>query len=225
MRRRYFFIEKCKDARSLGIVVGTLTAKGYLDIVKHIQTLARLRNVRTYLISVGKVNSAKLANFSEIDCFVLIGCTENTLYTSRDFYKPLLSVFEVEMALNPVWQETIPSDYAVDFLAFLPDGRLHRNYDGVNVPDSDVSLVTGRIRNTTINAAPADVLEASERNVVATKNHQLMTTIDSTSSFLSRTWTGLDPTMGQEKPAVMQTGRSGLAIKYSSEFTSSADTK
>lgn len=216
MRRRYFYIEKCKDARSLGIVVGTLTAKGYLDIVKHIQTLARARNVRTYLISVGKVNPAKLANFAEIDCFVLVGCAENALYTSRDFYKPLLSVFEVEMALNPVWTETIPSAYAVDFNAFLPDGRLYRNYAGVAVPDGDVSLVTGRIRG----ANSADE-KSVEQNAVATRNHQVMTNVDSASSFQSRSWTGLDPTLGQEKPAVIQSGRSGLAIKYVTEFTDS----
>ena len=58
-------MEKCKDAQTLGIVVGTLTTKGYLDIIKHIQELAAKRNVKTYIFSVGKVNPAKLANFSD----------------------------------------------------------------------------------------------------------------------------------------------------------------
>ena len=63
--RRSHYVEKCKDAQTLGIVVGTLTTKGYLDIIKHIQELAAKRNVKTYIFSVGKVNPAKLANFSD----------------------------------------------------------------------------------------------------------------------------------------------------------------
>lgn len=46
MKRRYYYIEKCKDAQSLGIVVATLTAKGYLDVVKHIQKLAKVAQER-----------------------------------------------------------------------------------------------------------------------------------------------------------------------------------
>ena len=37
LKKRYYYIEKCKDAQQLGIVVGTLSTKGYLDMVKHIQ--------------------------------------------------------------------------------------------------------------------------------------------------------------------------------------------
>lgn len=41
LKKRYFYIEKCKDAQQLGIVVGTLSTKGYLDMVKHIQVKSR----------------------------------------------------------------------------------------------------------------------------------------------------------------------------------------
>jgi diphthamide biosynthesis protein 2 len=52
-----------------------------------------------YTIVVGKLNVPKLANFSEIDLFVLIAGPENTLMDSRDYFKPIVTPFEVEIAL------------------------------------------------------------------------------------------------------------------------------
>lgn len=215
MRRRNFFVEKCKDAQAIGIVVGTLTTDGYLDAVNRIQTLARDRGIRTYLLSVGKINPAKLANFMEIDCFVFIGCPENSIYTSRDFYKPLLSVFEAELALNPAWREQYPNFYAVDFTDILPNGKHFRvaekqtETNGDN--DYDVSLVSGRVR-------PMKITDKNETNhnkntQIERKNNQLMNT-DSSSAFNDRSWTGLDPSLGQQEPAKITKGRSGIAIKY-----------
>lgn len=219
MRRRYFYIEKCKDAKALGIVIGTLVAKGYLDLVKHIQALARNRGVRTYLISVGKVNPSKLANFSEIDCFVLIGCPENNLFTSRDFYKPLLSVFEVEMALNPAWHDKMPENYCVDFKELLPEGRLYRDYEGQPLIEGDVSLVSGQIRFAK-DCNDEKTADSSNTGIVQLKkNHQVMSS-DSGSSFQMRSFTGLDQALGKTEAAKIEQGRAGLSIKYDNDLPS-----
>lgn len=210
MRRRYFYVEKCKDAQSLGIVVGTLSTEGYLDVVNHIQNLARNRGIRTYLLSVGKVNPAKLANFMEIDCFAFVGCPENNIYTSREFYKPLLSIFEVELALNPAWHEKYPDFYSVDFKEILPNGDYYRNPKDIHVEEFDVSLVSGKVRS-----FKAMTLENGNTGSlqVEKKHNQLMESSSST-TFQERTWTGLDPTLGQQEPAKITKGRSGIAIKY-----------
>lgn len=212
MKRRYYYIEKCKDAQSLGIVVATLTAKGYLDVVKHIQTLAKIRGVRTYLISVGKVNPAKLANFLDIDCFVLIGCPENKLITSREFYKPLLSTFEVEVALNPVWRQQMPERYFVEFKEILPNGKLFREFGDVEVAESDVSLVSGKVRLTKLTESTNDD-DDTDNALLKRDNLQLMQ-MDSHSTFQDRSWTGLEPALGQSSPVKIVDGRSGIAMKY-----------
>lgn len=213
MRRRNFFVEKCKDAQAIGIVVGTLTADGYLNAVNRIQTLARDRGIRTYLLSVGKINPAKLANFMEIDCFVFIGCPENSIYESRDFYKPLLSVFEAELALNPAWREQYPNFYAVDFNDILPNGKHFK--EAVKSSDSnddyDVSLVSGRVRTMNVNAS--DETNHNTSTEIEKKHNQLMNT-SSSAAFNSRSWTGLDPNLGQQEPVQITQGRSGIAIKY-----------
>lgn len=215
MRRRNFFVEKCKDAQAIGIVVGTLTTDGYLNAVNRIQTLARDRGIRTYLLSVGKINPAKLANFMEIDCFVFVGCPENSIYNSRDFYKPLLSVFEAELALNPAWREQYPNFYAVDFNDILPDGKYYKVADKQTATngddDYDVSLVSGRVRSMKI--AENDESNHNDNNQIEKKHNQIMNTSSST-AFNSRSWTGLDPSLGQQEPAQITKGRSGIAIKY-----------
>lgn len=211
MRKRYFYIEKCKDAQSVGIVVGTLTTKGYLEMVKHIQELAKSRDVRSYMISVGKVNPAKLANFMDIDCFVLVGCPENTLYNSKDFYKPLVSVFEIEMAWNPAWKNILPDTYCTDFRELLPEGKLYKRDDNAKFDENDISLVSGRVRHlnsekiSNSNELGGQLQEFGKGQVAVTH---------ATDVFNQRSWKGLDPTLGQNVPAKIEQGRSGIPIKY-----------
>ena len=60
----------------------------------------------------------QLANFQEIDVFVLIACPENSLLEHGDFYKPVVTPFEMEVACNRgrEWSE----DYVTDFRNLLP---------------------------------------------------------------------------------------------------------
>ncbi|EDW97529.1 2-(3-amino-3-carboxypropyl)histidine synthase subunit 2 [Drosophila yakuba] len=213
IRRRYFHIEKCKDAQTLGLIVATLSAEGYLDVVTRLQTMAKGRGIKTQLISVGRINPAKLANFLEIDCFVLIGCPFNNMYDSKEYYKPIVSVFEAEMALNPAWHMRYPEAYVTDFKQLLPEGRSFLPFDAADIPENDVSLVSGRLRgavNDSLQTAgdPASLALATQAKMA------LMTT-DTGLSFEDRTWQGLDPALGQTEPAKLQQGLSGIPINYS----------
>lgn len=212
MRKRYFYIEKCKDAQSVGIVVGTLTTKGYLDMVKHIQDLAKKREIRSYMISVGKVNPAKLANFMDIDCFVLVGCPENTLYNSKEFYKPLVSVFEIEMAWNPVWQSQLPERYCTDFRELLPEGKLYKVDDNAKFDENDISLVSGRVRHLNNENSSSKTESLNTQMQEYSKNQ--VANIQSTDVFNQRSWKGLDPELGRHEPAKIEQGRCGIPIKY-----------
>uniref|UniRef100_A0A182W8D4 2-(3-amino-3-carboxypropyl)histidine synthase subunit 2 n=1 Tax=Anopheles minimus TaxID=112268 RepID=A0A182W8D4_9DIPT len=224
LRRRYYAIERCMDARSIGIVVATLSTKGYLEIVSRVQQLAKSRGVRTYLISIGKVNPEKLANFIDIDCFVLVGCPENDIFTSRDFFRPLLSVFEAEMALNRAWKDKLLTCYTTNFPDLLPNGRLYSDIEeatlkaeDVNDP-ADVSLITGRARNVLHrNVGNDESLENRTCTDVASKRRNELAQISSADQFTIRSWQGLEQNLGHDSPARVQMGRSGLAIKYENE--------
>ncbi|XP_013107613.1 2-(3-amino-3-carboxypropyl)histidine synthase subunit 2 [Stomoxys calcitrans] len=218
IRRRYFYIEKCKDAQMLGLVVATLTSNGYLDVVKRLQTMAKARGIKTQIISVGRINPAKLANFLEIDCFVLIGCPFNNMFESKEFYKPIVSVFEAEMALNPAWHMRYPESYVTDFMDLLPAGRCFLEFNANDVNPEDVSLLTGRLRSNGTNGNCVETANLSalseQQQSVATQARMEMMTTNTGLTFEDRTWRGLNPALGQTEPAKLEKGLSGIPIRY-----------
>ncbi|KAJ1932522.1 Diphthamide biosynthesis protein 2, partial [Linderina macrospora] len=71
LNRRYFMVQKAKDADVIGIVVGTLAATRYLSVVESLKAMIRRAHKKFYVFVVGKLNVPKLANFAEIEVFVL----------------------------------------------------------------------------------------------------------------------------------------------------------
>lgn len=117
LMKRYFMVEKAKDARIIGILVGTLGVANYMEILTRLKVLIQKAGKKSYVFIVGKINVAKLANFMEIDLFVLIACAENTLLDSSEFYKPVITPYEMELACNTGREWT--GDYPTDFSQLL----------------------------------------------------------------------------------------------------------
>lgn len=118
LMKRYYAIERAKDAGVVGILVGTLGVADYLSIIEQLKETIRRAGKKSYMFAMGKLNVPKLANFLEIDIFVLIACPENSLLDSGDFYKPVVTPFEMEVACNRNrdWSE----EYVTDFRHLLP---------------------------------------------------------------------------------------------------------
>ncbi|XP_017478088.1 PREDICTED: diphthamide biosynthesis protein 2 [Rhagoletis zephyria] len=220
IRRRYYYIEKCKDAQTLGLIVATLTAEGYLKIVSRLQEMAKARDKKTQIISVGRINPAKLANFLEIDCFVLIGCPFNNLYNSKEYYKPIVSVFEAEMALNPAWHMKYPEAYVTDFKKLLPEGEKFLAFNSSDVQEQDISLVSGRVRGHNVEDDLAEEGAAAlseQQQAVAGRGKMEVMTNNTGLTFEDRTWKGLDPALGCAEPAKLEKGLSGIPTNYRHE--------
>lgn len=102
LMRRYTLVQKARDASVIALLVGTLGINSYLPLLNNLRSLltSKKSGRKVYTISVGKLNPAKLANFQEIDLFVLIACGENSLVDSKDFYKPIVTPFEMFLALD-----------------------------------------------------------------------------------------------------------------------------
>jgi Putative diphthamide synthesis protein len=60
-----------------------LELASYLPLITHIRELVSRKRKKSYTISVGKLNPAKLANFMEIECFVLVACPENSIVEAK----------------------------------------------------------------------------------------------------------------------------------------------
>ena len=95
-------MQKARDADIFGILVGTLDVgqylrkvfklpyyskfaalASYLPLISHLRKVLGDAHKKFYTISVGKLNPSKLANFMEIECFVLVACPENSVLETK----------------------------------------------------------------------------------------------------------------------------------------------
>ena len=117
LARRYYLMEKAKNAEIVGILVGTLGVANYLDVIKYLKSLLLSSGKKSYLFVVGKLNEPKLSNFGEIDLFCLVACPLNTMFDSTGYYRDVVTPFELECALKgKEWN----GEYATDFNQILP---------------------------------------------------------------------------------------------------------
>lgn len=67
----------------------------YLPLISRLRTLLARAHKKSYTVTVGKLNPAKLGNFLEIECFVLVACPENSVIEAkvRDVERGRASVF------------------------------------------------------------------------------------------------------------------------------------
>ncbi|KAM7308494.1 2-(3-amino-3-carboxypropyl)histidine synthase subunit 2 [Ixodes scapularis] len=223
LMRRYYLIEKAKDARIVGILVGTLGVRNYLTVLDHLKKLIRSAGKKPYILAVGKLNVAKLANFQEVDVYVLVACPENTLLDSKEFFRPVITPFELEVALNPSreWNRT----FSTTFGDILPGGDLYMDLqEQTGLEVYDVSLVTGMIR--TMGAREHGVDSAKECALVAKEGTVSIPQLHTGAAgefLMRRSWQGLDADLGKTPASRVVKGRSGLAAGYEGEGKDGAD--
>ncbi|KAJ8375493.1 hypothetical protein SKAU_G00060730 [Synaphobranchus kaupii] len=219
LMKRYYLIEKAKDAGVVGILVGTLGVANYLTIIDQLKDTIRKAGKKSYMFAMGKLNVPKLANFLEIDIYVLVACSESSLLDSSEFYRPVVTPFEMEVACNKhqEWAE----QYVTDFRDLLPGACNHVNFPSPEADENgeevDVSLITGALRSTYFSSSlPVDCkydTTVVQRNQTLTVAHN-----NTAASFLQgRTWQGLEQKLGKTPVVKAVEGRRGIAIAYEEE--------
>lgn len=61
----------------------------------------------------------------QIDVYVYVACPENSFFDSKEFYRPVVTPYELEVALNP--NRTWGAHFSTDFNDILP-GIMFRSY-------------------------------------------------------------------------------------------------
>ncbi|RDW87465.1 hypothetical protein BP5796_03159 [Coleophoma crateriformis] len=116
LRRRYGILTSLSTCPVFGILINTLSVKNYLPVIETLRSQITTAGKKSYTFVVGKVNVAKLANFSEIGGWVVVGCWESALIESSDFYRPIITPFELGLALmgdeERVWSGEWRSDFS-----------------------------------------------------------------------------------------------------------------
>ncbi|KAJ9150218.1 2-(3-amino-3-carboxypropyl)histidine synthase subunit 2 [Pleurostoma richardsiae] len=99
--RRYARVLTLSTAGVIGVLVNTLSVANYLSSVDAIRRRIAAAGKKSYTVVVGKLNPAKLANFAEVDGWVVVGCWESSLVEDdAGFYRPVITPFELEVALT-----------------------------------------------------------------------------------------------------------------------------
>uniref|UniRef100_T1JHR2 2-(3-amino-3-carboxypropyl)histidine synthase subunit 2 n=1 Tax=Strigamia maritima TaxID=126957 RepID=T1JHR2_STRMM len=214
LMKRYYLVERTRDANIVGILVGTLGVANYLSIISHLKSIVRKAGKKAYTLAMGKINVAKLANFPEIDVVCLVACPENSMVDSKEFLQPIVTPYEVELACNP--NRTWTGDYISDFTELLPGAS---NFIAMNDEESSqeptMSLVTGSVRALNLSGDLGNSKDLILRNdsLQLASIHQ-----NAAGEFLNnRSWTGLQQNLGETEVVKATKGRSGIACEYENE--------
>lgn len=241
LQRRYALLTSLTTCSIFGILVNTLSVKNYLHTITKIQAQIAAAGKKSYTFVVGKINAAKIANFSEIGGWVVVGCWESSLIESTELYKPIITPFELQLALMSDEERIWTGEWTGDFSSILDDKAPKRLADtreeipeGDNSIDEDESappefdLRTGRYvshsRPMRVSQAQLSDVEGRKSNALTKRVDGDLTTINGTASpgaeYLrtQRMWRGLgsdfEISYEEEKSAAVEQGRDGIARGY-----------
>lgn len=240
--RRYARLLSLASAGIIGILVNTLSVSNYLSSIDNIRKQIAAAGKKSYTVVVGKLNPAKLANFAEVDGWVVIGCWESSLVEDdAGFYRPVITPFELDAALagddKRVWggdwwggiegvkefvqpAEKTPSSEL--------DGNDYDDYDSDEDAPPEFDLRTGRLishsrpmRDNSGRAAKKKQPALGQTDALTLRPKAELASVNGVVSpgaeFLraNRTWQGLGGDYDTtEKSAAIEQGRSGIARGY-----------
>ncbi|ODQ67963.1 diphthamide biosynthesis protein [Nadsonia fulvescens var. elongata DSM 6958] len=133
LQKRYKYMNIARTASTIGILINTLSLKNVREVVKKVQDWIIASDKKHYTFVVGKPNVAKLANFEVVDIWVVLGCgVGGMIVDCEDFYKPIITPYELNLALQQDVMWT--GKWLIDFDVAL---RLSQNEYDLDDQDND----------------------------------------------------------------------------------------
>ncbi|KAG9451874.1 hypothetical protein H6P81_004778 [Aristolochia fimbriata] len=234
VKRRYYLVEKAKDANIVGILVGTLGVAGYLHMIHQMKDLIRAAGKKAYLLVMGRPNPAKLANFPECDIFIYVSCAQTALLDSKEFMAPVITPYEATIAFSggSLWMGAYKMEFR-DLISSAPQQIVDKGearysfFKGGYVEDLEFAAEEVAIEE-----------EEEERGLVLAEMTKKALKVDDkhppdlvkreaksgAEFFASRSYHGLDMHSEQPLPLSYVTGRTGRAVGYEDEKKSMSST-
>ncbi|XP_020532590.1 2-(3-amino-3-carboxypropyl)histidine synthase subunit 2 isoform X2 [Jatropha curcas] len=225
LKRRYYLVEKAKDANIVGILVGTLGVAGYLDMIHQMKDLITNAGKKTYTLVMGRPNPAKLANFPECDVFIYVSCAQTALLDSKEFLAPVITPFEAMVAFNrgSLWT----GEYVMEFRDLINSSPAEaRNnseearfsfMQGRYVEDFDLQEKIEEDNGALALANATDkALQLHDRNSTSLGKGTIKSGAE---YFINRSFQGLDIHNDNSMPEPYLIGRTGKASGYEHEKT------
>ncbi|WVQ97669.1 diphthamide biosynthesis protein 2 [Kwoniella sp. CBS 9459] len=236
LQKRLFALHSAMSADIFGLIVSNIGLRSSQPLLKQLREDLKRAKKKSYTLSVGRLNPAKLANFAEVECFVLVGCNEGGVVDSRDFLAPIITPWELELALQGPDHVWAPEKWTLDLSEVLEDAQERSSVEksetanGVGSDDQDddeveFSIITGKMRtkkkfnNGTAATDSSEIpSEGIQSLTLRNQNFSLARLESAGSNFLaSREFQGLEPRYGMDEPSLLEEGRSGVARGYTEE--------
>lgn len=203
LRKRYFLVDKARQANIVGLVVGTLAANGYKESINALRVAATKANKKTYTLLMGKPSPAKLANFPEIDVFVLVADPQGMILDSKEYYAPIITPYEAMMAFSEdaAWEQ---HKYSLE----LTVGVTRNDAPG------------GKDTRSPVNALVLQAQEALQVSDVGYGTKDIIASSGAEYLVHKRTWKGVDSGRGpgeKKEASTVALGRTGRAAGYGAE--------
>jgi len=132
LSRRYALLTSLSTTPIFGILINTLSVKNYMHILSHVQQQIAAAGKKSYTFVVGKVNAAKVANFSEVGGWVVIGCWESSLIESSEFWRPMITPWELGVALKSDEERVWTGAWEADFQKVLDEEKKTNDVENGN---------------------------------------------------------------------------------------------
>jgi diphthamide biosynthesis protein 2 len=205
LNRRFYLTQKARDAQVYGILVGTLSQQHFTSVVSTLQRIIADAGKSSYTFAVGKINGAKLANFGEIDCFVLVACGEHSLLDNeRDLHVPVITPLELDIALgNAEW-----GFYSLNYSEFLRR-KEGETAGAVTEEDADApyySLISGKLIDSKKEELDLSALPGKGQ-IAAYKS-------EASNHLRNREYRGLEANIGKDEAHEAVPGQTGIASDY-----------
>jgi 2-(3-amino-3-carboxypropyl)histidine synthase len=100
LRKRWINIEKFKEARRVGIIVGLKTSQMNISLARRLKGILEEKGISTILICATEVIPETLESFTDLDAYVEISCPRISTDDQERYRKPILNPEEVMIALG-----------------------------------------------------------------------------------------------------------------------------
>ncbi|XP_058833595.1 2-(3-amino-3-carboxypropyl)histidine synthase subunit 1 [Topomyia yanbarensis] len=158
-RTRKKAIDISRDAKKFGLILGTLGRQGSTKVMEHLQRRLQFHNKQAVFILLSEIFPNKLELFKDIDAFVQVACPRLSIDWGSAFPKPLLSPYELSVALGDVeWKLQDDQDIANGQETQLKDNHPPRSSSDAYPMDFYANKSLGEW---TPNHKPLDICENS----------------------------------------------------------------
>ncbi len=108
IQKRWASINKAKNAKNFGVIIGLKSGQTNLQIAKNIKEEIERNGKKAVLLALREITPIALEQFPTLDAYVNTACPRIALDDPSSFTKPVLTVAEIYVSLGKTdWQELL----------------------------------------------------------------------------------------------------------------------